>query len=308
MGRLLYEHVPEARALFERADALLDFPLSRLCFEGPAEQLTDTIHAQPALFVTALATLEAARRLGLLPQPAWVIGHSLGHFTALVAAGALDFEDGLRLVRARAGAMQAAAQKNPGGMAAVIRLGRDALEEACRQARAETKAYVGIANDNAPDQIVISGAPPALARAGELARQAGARRVISLAVSGAFHSPLMEEAADALRPVVRGIAFQAPAVPILSNVTARPLTDAAEVREDILLQITSPVRWRETVEYLAGGGAGEFIEIGPGTVLTGLAGRTAPEVPARAIGPENVLASRADTPLDEDIAGVKRNV
>ncbi|MGC8826468.1 MAG: ACP S-malonyltransferase, partial [Anaerolineae bacterium] len=198
MGRALYESSPAVRALFQRADALLDFPLEQLCFEGPEEALTETRHAQPALLVTALAFWEWARAQGA-PAPAFLAGHSLGHFSALAAAGALDFEDALRLVRARAEAMQDAAARHAGGMAAVIRLARPALEQVCQQASAETGAYVGIANDNSPEQLVISGERRALERAMELAKEAGARRVVPLAVSGAFHSPLMESAAEAFR-------------------------------------------------------------------------------------------------------------
>lgn len=276
MGRALYDSSPAARSLFQRAEALLDFPLLQLCFEGPEEALTETRHAQPALLVTSLAFWEWARSQGA-PAPAYLAGHSLGHFSALVAAGALDFEDALQLVRARAEAMQRAAVQQAGGMAAVIRLARPELEEVCQRASAETGAYVGIANDNSPEQLVISGERRALERAMELAKEAGARRVVPLAVSGAFHSPLMQSAAEEFCAAAEGVSIRPPAVPVISNVTARPLLDAEEIRADMVRQLTSSVRWTESVRFMAEAGVQYFVETGPGSVLAGLVARTAPE-------------------------------
>lgn len=276
MGRALYESSPAARSLFHRAEALLDFPLVTLCFEGPEAVLTETRYAQPALLVTSLALWEWARSLGA-PAPAYFAGHSLGHFSALTAAGAVDFEDALQLVRARAEAMQRAAQHHAGGMAAVIRLARPELEQVCRQASAETGAYVGIANDNSPDQLVISGEREALERAMQLAKEAGARRVVPLAVSGAFHSPLVRSAAEEFRAAAGAVPIRPPAVPVISNVAARPLLDPEEIRADMIQQLTNPVRWTESVRFMMEAGVRRFIEIGPGTVLSGLVGHIAPE-------------------------------
>ncbi len=301
MGRALYESSPAVRSFFQRAEALLDFPLIPLCFEGPEEALTETRHAQPALLVTSLAFWEWARSQGA-PAPTYLAGHSLGHFSALVAAGALDFEDALRLVRARAEAMQRAAVQQAGGMAAVIRLARPELERVCQRASAETGAYVGIANDNSPDQLVISGERRALERAMELAKDAGARRVVPLAVSGAFHSPLTRSAAEEFRAAADAVPIRPPAVPVISNVTARPLLDAAEIRADMVRQLTSPVRWTESVRFMVEAGVHCFVETGPGSVLSGLVSRIAPEAQSWSLdSPEGISRLLALSSADASV-------
>jgi [acyl-carrier-protein] S-malonyltransferase len=279
MGRALCDDSPTARTLFDSADRILGQPLSRLCFEGPADELTDTINAQPAILTASIAMLRTAYAAGA-PRPDWVAGHSLGHFAALVAAAALSFEDALRLVRMRGEVTKAVAERTHGGMAAVLKLDTAVLEALCRQASAETGRYVGIANDNAPGQIVITGEMPALERAIELCKTAGAKRVVPLAVTGAFHSPIMTSAAQALERGMRDIPIQSPTVPIISNVTARPLTVPTEIRADILQQLTHPVRWTSSIETIAAEGGNTFVEIGPGEVLTGLIKRIVPEAQA----------------------------
>jgi [acyl-carrier-protein] S-malonyltransferase len=301
MGRALYDSFPPARSLFQHAESVLGMPLAQLCFEGPEETLTETRHAQPAILVTSLAFWEWMCSLHA-PSPAFLAGHSLGHFSALVAAGALIFEDALRLVQARAEAMHNAAAEQAGGMAAIIRLPRTELERVCQQAAAETGAHVGIANDNAPDQLVISGARPALERAMELAKAAGARRVVPLAVSGAFHSPLMERAAEQFRLAAEAVPIRPPAIPIISNVTARPLEDPEEIRSDMIHQLIRPVRWTDSVGYMLEAGVSRFVETGPGSVLSGLVARIAPQAEAWSIdspdGAARLLAlSSHETPV-----------
>lgn len=271
MGRDVAEAYPAARAVFERADAMLGYPLSRLCFEGPDEALRETAQQQPAIFVTSLAIFEAARSGGVLPDARVAAGHSLGEYAALVAAGALTFEDGLRLVEARGRLMQEASAAGPGAMAAIIGLDRAAVERVCAETGAE------LCNDNAPAQIVVGGPPDIVERAMAKAKDAGAQRVVQLAVSGAFHTSLMRPAAEGMARALADCRFADPVVPVISNVTARPLTSAAELREELVAQLTSPVRWVESVRTMAEGGARVFYEIGPGRVLAGLVRRIVPE-------------------------------
>ena len=268
MGRDLYETYPEAKALFDEADAIMGFPLSRLCFEGPKEELGDTINTQPALLTVSVALLRMLELDRL--SPATVAGHSMGEYTALVAAGALDFADGLRLVRERGRVMKEAGEQNPGGMAAVLGVEAEALDEICQVASQEAGGIVQLANYNSPDQIVISGHKEALGRALELAREQGARRVIPLAVSIASHSPLMQRAAEAFASVVAQVDFHQPRVPVVANVTAAPITTVAEIREELVKQLTSTVRWVESIQYMIAQGVTTFVEIGPKNVLTGL--------------------------------------
>jgi [acyl-carrier-protein] S-malonyltransferase len=277
MGRELYEQFPSARAVFEQADAALGFELSRLCFEGPEEQLTATENAQPALLATAVATLAALSGTTDVGQytaagARFVAGHSLGEYTALVAAGALDFATAARLVRRRGELM---AQAGAGAMAAVIGLDEARLEDGCRQASEDGQIAV-VANYNAPGQLVISGSTAAVARAGELAKQAGAKRVIPLRVSAAFHSPLMREAAAGLLPALAGAELRDARVPVVANVTAEPLVAAAELRAELERQVTAPVRWIASTQRMVAEGVETFVEIGPGTVLAGLVRRIAP--------------------------------
>ena len=268
MGRDLYETCPEARALFDEADSILGFPLSKLCFEGPMPELGDTINTQPALLTVSAALLRILELDQL--SPATVAGHSMGEYTALVAAGALDFADGLKLVRERGRVMKEAGGQNPGGMAAVLGLEAETLDEICQMASQETGGIVQLANYNSPGQIVISGHKEALGRALELAKERGARRVIPLAVSIASHSPLMRSAAQALADIVADIEFHQPRVPVVANVTAAPITTVAEIREELVEQLTSTVRWVESIQYMIAQGVTTFVEIGPKNVLTGL--------------------------------------
>ncbi len=268
MGRDLYDTYAEAKALFDEADAIMGFALSKLCFEGPMPELGDTINTQPALLTVSVALLRILKLSQL--SPATVAGHSMGEYTALVAAGALDFADGLRLVRERGRVMKEAGEQNPGGMAAVLGLEAETLDEICQMARQETGGIAQLANYNSPGQIVISGHKEALGRALELAKERGARRVIPLAVSIASHSPLMRSAAEDFASVVAQIDFHQPRIPVVANVTAAPITTVAEIREELVQQLTSTVRWVESVQYMIAQGVTSFVEIGPKNVLTGL--------------------------------------
>jgi [acyl-carrier-protein] S-malonyltransferase len=291
MGRDLAAQYPAAAAVFAEADAVLGFPLSRLCFEGPAEVLTDTINAQPAILAASIAALRAWEAINSTPRPRYVAGHSMGEYSALCAAGTLSLADGLRLVRERGRLMKRAGEAQPGGMAAVLGLERAPLEAACAQASRETGRVVQIANDNAPGQIVISGDRIALERAGELAKAAGAKRVIPLAVSIAAHSPLMQSALDDFRRAVEATPMRSPAIPVISNVQARPLDGLSAIREELVLQLISPVRWTESVGWMAEQGVATFIELGPGTVLTGLVKRIAPAARTVNVGDTESMAA-----------------
>ncbi len=281
MGRELCEQYPEARAVFDAADAVLGFSLSRLCFDGPEAELTDTINAQPALLTHSIAAL-AAMRAALGPQPGSpivVAGHSLGEYSALVAAGALDLVDAVQLVRARGLAMKHACEKRPGAMAAILGLDDQKLNEICAEAGA-----VQVANFNAPGQIVISGDKEALNRAIALAKQAGAKRAMPLAVSIAAHSALMEPAVEEFRMSVENVAIRPPTLPVISNVTVQPLETVEAIRAEMLAQLTSPVQWVKSVETMAGRGVQQFLEIGPKDVLGGLIRRIKPGITAVSIG------------------------
>jgi len=269
MGRDLYTIFPAARAVFAQADRILGVDLSGLCFDGPAGRLNDTLNTQPAILATSISTLRVLEEHGI-KNPAYVAGHSMGEFSALVAAGALSFEDGLRLVRERGRLMKQAGERSPGGMAAVLGLGREPVETICTTAREQSGEHVGIANDNCPGQLVISGTMDALERAMELAKEQGARRVVRLAVSIAAHSPLMAEAAAEFRRLLNMTPFHKPAVPLVANAIASPLTDPDDIRDALGRQLTSPVRWTESVRWMIGQGVTRFVEVGPKDVLTGL--------------------------------------
>ena len=277
MGRDLYDAFLAARAVFERADAVLGIALSRLCFDGPVEQLNDTLNTQPAILATSVAALRVLEEHGL-DSPAYVAGHSMGEFSALVAAGALSFEDGLRLVRERGRLMKGAGEQSPGGMAAVIGLERESLEAICATVREQNGEHVGIANDNCPGQVVISGAFGALERAMGLAKEQGAKKVVRLAVSIAAHSPLMADAAAEFRQALDATPFHEPAIPLVANATAGPLTAPDDIRDALGRQLTSPVRWAESVRWMIEQGVARFIEVGPKEVLTGLLRRIDREV------------------------------
>jgi [acyl-carrier-protein] S-malonyltransferase len=293
MGLSVYERYPSARAVFDEADSVLAFPLSRLCFEGPADELTKTINVQPALVATSMACLRAAQEAlwTKLPSPAFVAGHSLGEYTALAAAGALELSDALRLVRERGRLMYEAGLRRPGSMMAVIAFDRAPLQEACEEAGVE------ISNINAPGQLVISGAVDKLEKAAELARERGARRLISLNVSGAFHSTLMEPVMDEFAAFMESFSFKAPKVPVVSNVTAQPLTDERSIREELLSQLRRCIQWQASVEYMTRNGVTTYYELGPGTVLSGLIKRISPDALTINIsGTEDIDAVMNPTP------------
>ena len=268
MGKVLAERFPTAARIFARADEILGFPLSRLCFEGPAEVLNDTINAQPAILTVSVAALRVLEERG--ESPACVAGHSLGEFTALVAANALTFEDALLLVRERGRLMKEAGARRPGGMAAVLGLDAEQVAAICERVSQETGGYVGVANDNCPGQVVISGDETALAAGIEAMQAAGARRVVRLAVSIAAHSPLMAEAAAAFRHALEKVPLHRPRIPYIANATADELAEPESIREALVRQLTSPVRWRGSVREMIRRGVARFVEVGPGDVLTGL--------------------------------------
>jgi [acyl-carrier-protein] S-malonyltransferase len=271
MGRSLYDSSASARRVFQQADEILGFPLSALCFNGPADELEDTLNAQPAILATSIAFLEALREhwseQNEHVEPAFVAGHSLGEFSALVAADVLDFADALRLVRERGRLMKEAGETRPGGMAAVIGLDSATLQEICGEA---DPAGAVVANDNCPGQVVISGESTALERAMALARERRAKRVVRLGVSIASHSPLMARATQQFTDVVDRVELRDPQVLVVANVSAEGLRTAAEIRQELCEQMIRPVRWTDSVRWMADAGAGIFLEIGPGKVLSGL--------------------------------------
>jgi len=265
MGRALAEAHPEARAVFEAADRALGFALTELCWNGPAEELKKSMHTQPALLAHGVAAWRLLDGAGL--KPAFVAGHSLGEYTAAVAAGAIGFEDAIRLVRRRGELMYEAGLERPGAMAAILGLDTAAVEAAC--ADAASAGVVRAANLNAPGQVVISGEVAAVERACELARERGARRAIRLEVSGAFHSPLMDSAAAGLSEALGRVTLRDAACPIIANVSAAPVRRTEEIRDALERQLLGAVRWEESMRRLVAEGA-TFVELGTGTVLRGL--------------------------------------
>jgi [acyl-carrier-protein] S-malonyltransferase len=264
MGKELFENNPLARELFDQANEILGFRITDLMFEGTDDDLKQTKVTQPAIF---LHSVILAKTLGEQFRPDMVAGHSLGEFSALVAAGALSFEDGLRLVSKRAQAMQKACEATPSTMAAILGLPDAKVEEICASIEGEV---VVPANYNSPGQVVISGTVPGVDKACELLSAAGAKRALKLKVGGAFHSPLMEPAREELAKAIEGTAIGCPICPIYQNVDARPQTDSASIKANLIAQLTSPVRWTQIVENTIANGATHFIELGPGTVLQGL--------------------------------------
>ncbi len=260
---------PQSAELFAAADRTLGFPLSTVCFEGPEEELRQTRNTQPAIFLHSVAV---ARALALRPD--MVAGHSLGEYSALVCAGSMKFEDALRLVRLRGELMQKAGEERHGTMAAIVGLPEDAVERICRAA--ESAGIVQPANFNSPGQVVISGSTEGVRKAMELARGEGAKLVKELVVSGAFHSPLMESAREGLKRALDATEISDAAIPVYANVTAEPVTRSGEIRDLLFRQLTSPVRWEQTVKNMVRDGATRFLEVGPGKVLQGLIKRTAP--------------------------------
>ncbi len=276
------------RETLAEADGILGFALSQMMFAGPDEALTDTLNAQPAILAVSIAYLRLYQGREGAPSPTLLAGHSMGEYTALVASGALSFSDGLRLVRERGRLMKEAGERHPGKMAAIIRVDREALEEICRQASgAGEMDIVQIANDNAPGQIVISGSSEAVDRAMALAQAQGARRVIPLAVSIASHSPLMQQAALGLRQAVSRTTIGSAQIPIVANTTAQPISAPAEIADELVAQLTSPVRWTESIRLMAAQGIDTFVEVGPKDVLKGLIGRILPD--AEVINVESAL-------------------
>ena len=270
MGKALYERSERARELMDKANDILGFSITDIMFGEDAEALKATRVTQPAIFIHSVVLALCSG----LETPAMVAGHSLGEFSALAAAGAMEFEDALRLVTIRANAMQKCCEKVPGTMAAIIKLPTETIEEIC----ASCTGIVVPANYNSEGQVVISGEAEAIAEACARMKEAGAKRALPLAVSGAFHSPLMEPARLELAEAIDKTPFQVPVCPIYQNVTALPSTDPDVIKDNLLRQLTSPVRWTQTVLNMVADGADSFLEIGPGTVLQGLVKRIAPEV------------------------------
>ena len=266
MGRDLIEGSPAARKLFDTAAGVLGYSLAELCLEGPEERLQQTENAQPALYTMSLACLEAAREQGSLRDsgPDFVAGHSLGEYTALAAAGAFDFADGLRLVQERGRLMHEAASKQPGAMAAILGLDEDAVRAICADAGAE------VCNLNAPGQVVIGGTAQAVDGAMALGMERGASRGVRLKVSGAFHTSMMVPALGAMRAAVEATPFRDARVPVVVNTTASVLQAAGDLREELIDQLARPVYWQRSVEYMRAQGVARFIEFGPGRVLSGL--------------------------------------
>lgn len=263
MGKDLYDNVPEAKEMFEKANQILGFSITDIMFAGTAEELKQTKVTQPAIF---LHSVILAKALGDQFNPQMVAGHSLGDFSALVAAGALSFEDGLTLVSKRAMAMQKACEMNPSTMAAIIALPDNVVEEVC----ASIPGVVVPANYNCPGQLVISGSNEAIDAACAKLTEAGAKRALKLNVGGAFHSPLMEPARVELEAAIQAAPFKAPICPVYQNVDAKPHTDPAEIKTNLIAQLTAPVRWTQIVQNMIADGATSFTELGPGTVLQGL--------------------------------------
>jgi len=283
MGRDLAEASPLARLVFEQADEWLGLPLSDIAWDGPEDELNDTIHTQPALLTHSVAALRLFQERFPDFRPAFVAGHSMGELSALVAAGALSFKETLALARRRGELMKAAGEISPGGMAAVLGLDIPALNEVCARASGPDE-IVQVANDNCPGQVVISGTSSALERAIQLAKDAGARRVRPLAVSIAAHSPMMAHAQADFNQAVAAAPISDPAIPLVGNVSALPLSSAAEIRADLRAQLTSPVRWTESIQEMVRRGVTTFIEIGSGEVLCGLVKRIDPEVTRISLG------------------------
>lgn len=271
MGKDLYDASSDAKSLFEAANRIVGFDITKTMFEGDAEALKQTNVTQPAVFIHSTI---AARMMGKDFQPDMVAGHSLGEFSALVAAEALSFTDGLKLVAKRANAMQRACEATPSTMAAILALSDEAVENIC----SEVDGIVVAANYNSPGQLVISGEIPAVERACVLAKEAGAKRALMLPVGGAFHSPLMEMAREELAAAIEATDFNTPIAPIYQNVTASAIRNPKEIKENLIQQLTAPVRWTQSVQQMVNDGATHFVEVGPGKVLQGLVKKITPEV------------------------------
>lgn len=273
MGKAIAESFPAAREVFEQADAMLGFRLSDLCFNGPEEELNQTINTQPAVYVTSIATLRALQSNRPDAQPAMVAGHSFGQITALVAAGSLTFEDGLNLARERGRLMHAADELASGSMAALLGLDIEAVRDLVRNANEETGGVLVVANDNCPGQVVISGDDKTLDFALQLAQGLNVRKAVKLPISIAAHSPLMEPVAGEFAEAVRQTPLQPPRMPIYGNISAAPMTDVDTIRSELEQQLTGAVRWTESIQAMIRDGASRFVEVGSGDVLSGLVKR-----------------------------------
>jgi [acyl-carrier-protein] S-malonyltransferase len=267
MGKDVYDALPNSRAVFEKGDEVLGFPLSKLIFEGPDSELKQTVNTQPALLTASVAYLEALREQGMKPD--YVAGHSLGEYSALVAAGVLSYEDAVTLVRLRGRFMEEAVPGGQGAMAAVLGAEREALAVLC-QTISEESGVVELANVNCPGQIVVSGSQEGVNGVVQRVKEAGGKRAIPLEVSGPFHSSMMRAAADRLAEELKKVTFNTPNVPVIVNVTASPVTDPEEIRELLVRQVYSPVLWQDSIEWLIADGVDTFVEIGSGSVLAGL--------------------------------------
>ncbi len=278
MGKDLYDAFPDIRDMFDRANDIMEMDLKSVCFEGPEEQLKQTYITQPAIFVHSVAVFELLKRNNLLPQG--VAGHSLGEYSALVAAGALSFEDGLRLVKTRGRLMFDAGKEQPGTMAALIGLEADTVYEICE----DVPGIVQPANFNSPGQIAISGEKEAVRAAIEKAKEAGAKKAVELVVSGAFHSPLMQAAQQGLQEALEATEFKDAQVPLYSNVEAKPVQDKDTIRTLLIAQLTKPVLWQTIIETMIADGYDAFYEVGPGKVLKGLQKRINRSFPCSLVG------------------------
>jgi [acyl-carrier-protein] S-malonyltransferase len=284
MGKALAEAIPAARAVFDEVDAALGEKLSSIIWDGPEAELTRTRNAQPALMAVSMAVVCAleAEGIGIARRAAYVAGHSLGEYSALAAAGSLSLAETARLLRTRGEAMQKAVPEGEGAMAALLGLDLEPAVEIAAEASGHEVCQV--ANDNAPGQVVISGDKAAVERAIEIAKGRGARRAMLLAVSAPFHCALMQPAAEVMANALAAVTIRAPAVPVVTNVLARPLSDPTEIRQRLVEQVTGTVRWRESVAWLQANGTTRLVELGAGKVLTGLAKRIAPDLAAQAVG------------------------
>ena len=286
MGKDLAESFPEAKRVFDEADAALGYSISKICYEGPEEELRRTANTQPAILTHSIAVLETlrARYPAALDGTAAAAGHSLGEYSAGVAAGALAFADAVRVVHERGTFMQEAVPEGVGAMAAVLGLAPEAIAAACDEAALATGKIVSPANFNSPEQTVVAGHAEAVAAASEICRQRGARKVMPLPVSAPFHCALMQPAADRLRPLLDALEISDPRVPVVTNVDASPAANSGEIRTALARQVVSTVRWVESVEKMAAMGVTSALELGPGAVLAGLVKRTRKEIPVMSIG------------------------
>ncbi len=283
MGRSLASAYPVAKDIFTQADNILGFPLSHIAWDGPEDCLNDTINTQPALFTHSMAVLEVIRSLNIDLVPSRVAGHSMGELSALVAAGAFTFAEGLKLVRTRGDLMKKAGETRPGGMAAILGLDISQIDQLCQEA-SSTDEIVQVANDNCPGQVVISGSNAALDRVQPMLEQAGARRVLRLAVSIAAHSPYMSAAQDEFNQAIASTTIKPPYIPVIGNVVAQPLLDADSIKQDLQNQLTHRVRWTESIQYLQSQEITDYFEIGAGSVLCGLIKRIERSAAASPLG------------------------